>query len=156
LLRQVAAGVAAQARDLSSAAQHVARIVANAVDHLPVRTPNALLADHGGDTETAATKVIDDAANVARWLWTAAAAVPGPPGIVHTIKVIAHSAIEIRVLGELYAIHGDPRLIGRSSETRNTAPRPASQGRLDQSHVGCLRRGQRRCAGDAHLPLLEW
>jgi hypothetical protein len=104
-LRQFGATAQARIKDLSSMADQCAEILNEVVARLPIRTLDTLRAEYGDETERLAQEVIDDAAKLAGWLWTAAAAVPGPPPVVHAVKVIVQSAMEIRMIGELYAIH---------------------------------------------------
>jgi hypothetical protein len=106
-LRQLSAAVMARASSPSEIVDSGATMLAGAVDRMPIRNREALYAEYGSDDEVVATQVIEDAARLAGWLWTAAAAIPGPPMLVHTIKVVAHSAIELRLIGELYVIYGD-------------------------------------------------
>ena len=83
------------------------QLLAEVAARLPIRTAEALRREHGADSQAQAQHVIDEAAKLAGWLWTAAAAVPARPVVVHAVKVVLHSAIEIRMVGELYTIHGD-------------------------------------------------
>ncbi len=100
-------------RDLSTAAgkgvetanARGAALLAEVAAKLPIRTGEVLRRDYGSDPEVTAQHVIDDAAWLAGWLWTAAAAIPGPPTVVHPVKVVLHCAIEIRMVGELYTLH---------------------------------------------------
>ncbi len=103
-------------RDVASAAGDTAevvaersgRLLAETVDHLPIRTADELRGAYGPDRDARAQHVIDDAVTLARWLWTAAHAVPAPPTVVHAAKAVLHSAIEIRMIGELHEAHRDP------------------------------------------------
>jgi hypothetical protein len=96
-----------QAGDVSSIADQGAEALASAVTRLPIRTAEALRAEHGSDDEVVADRVIDEAARFAGWLWAAAGVFPAPPPVVHAVKVVVHSAIEIRMIGELHSLHGD-------------------------------------------------
>ncbi|MBB5873965.1 hypothetical protein F4553_007399 [Allocatelliglobosispora scoriae] len=77
------------------------------VEHLPIRDGAELRAHYGTDTEATAEALIRESASLAGWLWTAAAVVPAPPPIVHTVKVALHSLVEIRLIGELYSLYDD-------------------------------------------------
>jgi hypothetical protein len=83
------------------------QLLAEVAARLPIRTAETLRRENGTDSEAQARHVIDEAARLAGWLWTGAAAVPARPVVVHAVKVVLHSAIEIRMVGELYTIHGD-------------------------------------------------
>jgi hypothetical protein len=100
-----AAGGAGQGRD--ALAERSAQILSEVAGRLPIRTAEGLRGVYGDDLEVQSRHVITDAARLAGLVWTAASAVPGPPPIVRAIKVVVHSAIEIRMIGELYAIHAD-------------------------------------------------
>lgn len=103
-------------RDVASAAGDSADIVAERsgrllsemVDRLPIRTADELRGAYGPDPTTRAERVIDDAATLARWLWTAAHTVPAPSTVVHAAKAVVHAAIEIRMVGEIHEAHRDP------------------------------------------------
>lgn len=105
-------------RDVASAtgdsvdvvAERSGRLLSEIVDRLPIRTANELRDAYGPDPAARAEHVIDDAATLARWLWTAAHAVPAPATVVHAAKAVVHSAIEIRMVGEMYEAHRDPEV----------------------------------------------
>ncbi|GIH05342.1 hypothetical protein Rhe02_34090 [Rhizocola hellebori] len=102
---QAAATAAQHSRD--ALAERSAQLLTDVATRLPIRRAETLHRKFGGDTETQSQQVIADASRLVSLLWTAAATVPGPPPVVQAVKVIVHSAIEIRMIGELYAIHSD-------------------------------------------------
>ena len=85
-----------------------AEVLTRLVSQLPVRSHESLRANYGPDEAAVATTVINDAATLAGRLWIAAAAIPGPPSVAHAIKVVGHSVVEIRMVGELHGLYGDP------------------------------------------------
>jgi hypothetical protein len=105
-LRDLGEALWRQYRDVSGLASRSAEVLAEAVSRLPIRDPDALAARYGGDTERAAGQLVDEAARLAGWMWTAAAVVPAPARAVRIITVLVHSAVEIRLIAELYAIYG--------------------------------------------------
>jgi hypothetical protein len=107
--------VRARLQDVTAAAGSGAEVVAERsgqllselVDRLPIRRAEDLRREFGTDAQLSAEHVIGDAATLARWLWTAAKAIPAPEMIVHAAKVVLHSAIEIRMVGELLEAYRD-------------------------------------------------
>jgi hypothetical protein len=85
-----------------------AEALAVAVTRLPIRGTEDLRVQYGADDEVVAEQVIDDAARLAAWLWAAAGALPVPPLAVNAIKTVVQSAIEIRMVAELYTVYGTP------------------------------------------------
>jgi len=81
------------------------RLLSELAARLPIRTDAALCGQFGDDPEARSQHVVAEADRLADLLWTTAAVVPGPPALVRTIKMVIHSAIEIRMVGELYSIH---------------------------------------------------
>ncbi len=105
-----ATAVAAQSADV--VAERSGQLLAEVVDRLPIRRAEDLRRDFGTDPNLLAQRVIDDGATLARWLWTAAKAIPAPEATVHAAKVVLHSAIEIRLVGELLEVHRIPEVDG--------------------------------------------
>jgi len=85
-------------------------LLAELVDWLPIRRAEELRQELGDDPARLAQRVIDDNVVLAKWLWTAAISAGGPA--VHAAKVVLHSAIEIRMVGELFEAHRDPTVDG--------------------------------------------
>jgi hypothetical protein len=104
-LRDLGAAMVRRAGDMARLLDECGSALSAAVPRLPIRDAAALRAAYGTDAEIVAGQVIEDAATLAGWLWTATAAVPAPPPVSHAIKTAVHAAIEIRMIGELYAIH---------------------------------------------------
>ena len=86
-------------RDLSTLTDSAAEMLASAVARLPIRGLDALHAQYGADDEVVAGRLVEEAATLAGWVWATAAVLPAPPPAVHTLKVLVHSAIEIRLIG---------------------------------------------------------
>jgi hypothetical protein len=97
-----------RASGVSGLMERGAEALAVAVTRLPIRGTEELRAQYGTDDEVVAERVIDDAARLAAWLWAAAGALPVPPQAVDAIKMVVQSAIEIRMIAELYAVCGAP------------------------------------------------
>ncbi len=102
------AALKAEAGDLSRFAEQGADVLESAIAHMPIRHVGELRAEYGAEGQAMASGVIDDAARFAAWVWTAAGVFPAPPPVVHAAKVLVHSAVEIRMIGELDAISDDP------------------------------------------------
>jgi hypothetical protein len=89
-------------------AEQSARLLSELATRLPIRTVEALARECGADPEAQAGRVVDDAARLAGRL----ALLPPLPGAgavpVQVVKVVGRSVIEVRMVGELYAIYGDP------------------------------------------------
>lgn len=117
-LRDLGEALWRQHRDVSTLVTRGADLLGEAVSRLPIRDPDTLVARYGGDVERAAGQLVDEAARLAGWVWTAAAAVPAPARAVRIITVLVHSAVEIRLIAELYGVYGagagsrDPRWLG--------------------------------------------
>jgi hypothetical protein len=105
-LRDLGEALWRQHRDVSGLASRGAELLAEAVSRLPIRDPDTLAARYGGDVERTAGQLVDEAARLAGWVWTATAVVPAPARAVRVITVLVHSAVEIRLIAELYAIYG--------------------------------------------------
>jgi hypothetical protein len=122
-LQSFGATAAARLRDVKTAAASGADVVAErsgqllseVVDHMPIRRAEDLRSEFGAAMDVLTERVIDDGVNLARWLWTASKAIPGPDLAVHAAKVVLHSAIEIRVVGELHEAHRDPDVNGAAT-----------------------------------------
>jgi len=99
---------AAASQGVDVVAERSAPLLAEVVERLPIRRAEELRREFGVDAELVAERVIDDGATLARWLWTAAKAIPAPELAVHAAKVVLHSAIEIRMVGELLEARRDP------------------------------------------------
>ncbi len=76
---------------------------------VPIRDREQLTAQFGADPEQQAAGVIRDASRMVGAVWAAAAVAPVPPPVAHTAKVVLHSVVEIRLIGELYAVYDDPQ-----------------------------------------------
>lgn len=100
-------GAAMAGHGAETRAERSGQLLSELVDRLPIRRAEELRREFGADPQLAAAHVIDEAATMARWLWTAAKAVPAPDVAVHAAKVVLHSAIEIRMVGELIEAHRD-------------------------------------------------
>lgn len=159
-LRDLGEALWRQQRQVSPLAGRGAELLAAAVDRLPIRDAGALRARYGGDAERTAEQLVDEAARLAGWLWTAAAAIPAPARAVHAITVVTHSAVEIRLIAELYAVYDlgaaarDPARLGAVVGAW-AAGRPVPVGlpvvsgtreivgKLRQAHTGLADRGGR-------------
>lgn len=96
-------------------AERAGQLLSEIIDRVPIRSVADLRREYGADPESLAEHVIDDAATVARWLWTAAKAIPAPEPAVHAAKVVLHSAVEIRMVGELIEVYRDPDADGAAA-----------------------------------------
>jgi len=149
-----------QHRDVAHLTSSGAEVLASAVSRLPIREREALRARYGADAERAAGQLVDEAATLAGWVWTATAVIPAPARAVHIIKVLVHSAVEIRLVAELYAIYGagdtprDPAWLNLvvsawAADRPMAAGAPVGVGihniidKLRQAHTGLADRGSR-------------
>ncbi len=164
---QTATNIAGQGRDML--AERSAQLVSEVATRLPIRTIENLRQHAGDDPEAQSRHVIDGAGRLAGVLWAVAAAAPGPPPVVQAVKVIVHSAIEVRMIGELYAIHSEA---GRDAAWLGTvllawaSGRPVAPGHSVAANTSVLvgkirscanRVGQRRePAGDAGKSRSRW
>jgi hypothetical protein len=101
-------GTASAAKGAEVVAERGAQLLVEVVDRLPIRRADDLRREFGTSPQVVADHVIQDAVTAARWLWTAAKAIPAPELVVQAAKVLVHSAIEIRMVGELLETHRDP------------------------------------------------
>lgn len=101
-------GTASAAKGADAVAEHGAQLLVEVVDRLPIRRAEDLRREFGTNPQVVADHVIHDGVTAARWLWTAAKAIPAPELVVQAAKVLLHSAIEIRMVGELLESHRDP------------------------------------------------
>lgn len=106
LLKDLAGVLLRRSRNVSTMVGQAASLLEAAVSRLPVRDVEALRARYGADTEVVAERLVAEAARHAGLVWTAAAAVPAPSRVVRLIKVLVHSIIEVRLIGELYTLYG--------------------------------------------------
>jgi hypothetical protein len=86
-------------------AEQGGQLLSEVVDRLPIRRADELRQRFGDDPASRASGVIGDAAELTSWLWRVIKTIPIPDESLHPAKVVLHSAIEIRMVGELFEAH---------------------------------------------------
>jgi hypothetical protein len=89
-------------------AERGGQLLSEVVDRLPIRFVDELTEKFGDDPAARASGVITEAAELASWLWRVIKTIPVPDESLHPAKVVLHSAIEIRMVGELFEAHRAP------------------------------------------------
>jgi S-DNA-T family DNA segregation ATPase FtsK/SpoIIIE len=143
-LAQMLGSLPALLGDAGRLSVRAAGMLAGALPHLPVRDLPTLRHQLGGDTETLADRVEQQAAALATGVWTveALAGVVVPAPVIHTAKVLLHSAAEVRCVAELYAVYGcapDERGVWLGTALRAwAAGRPVMPGPLDAAELRAI------------------
>jgi hypothetical protein len=103
-----ALGTGREIADLRQLMERATAVLAGAVPYLPVRDANALRGRYGLTGDELATRLEQAAAETVTWIWTGEAlvgmAVRGP--VAHVVKVVLHTAVEVRLVAELHAVYG--------------------------------------------------
>lgn len=89
-------------------AERGGQLLSDLVDRLPIRRDDELREKFGDDPAARASGVISEAAELAGWLWRVIKTIPVADETLHPAKVVLHSAIEIRMVGELFEAHREP------------------------------------------------
>ncbi|HZN74172.1 MAG TPA: hypothetical protein VFC00_21090 [Micromonosporaceae bacterium] len=99
--------VSSASQGADAVAERCGQLLSEVAHRLPIRRAEDLRRQFGADPRSQAEHVVDDAVTLARWLWVAVKAVPAPEPVAHAAKVVLHSAIEIRMVGELLESYRD-------------------------------------------------
>lgn len=101
-------GTASEAVDPRQLMERATAMLTGAVPYLPVREADALNGRYGLTGEQLATRVAQGAAETVNLIWAGEAlvgmAVPGR--VAHLLKVVLHTAVEVRLAAELFAVYG--------------------------------------------------